>query len=110
MIPKIIHYCWFGRGEMPKLVRQCIESWYRHMPDWYYRLWNEDNFDIVSAPVYVQEAYQAKRYAFVSDYVRLWELEQYGGLYLDTDVDLLYFEDYGRLWWLTEKVAKENIQ
>ena len=89
MIPKIIHYCWFGRGEMPKLVRQCIESWYRHMPDWYYRLWNEDNFDIVSAPVYVQEAYQAKRYAFVSDYVRLWALEQYGGLYLDTDVEVL---------------------
>lgn len=89
MIPKIIHYCWFGRGEMPELVMQCIESWHTYMPDWEYRLWSEDNFDIASAPAYVQEAYVAKKYAFVSDYVRLWALEQYGGLYLDTDVEVL---------------------
>ena len=89
MIPKVIHYCWFGRGEMPKLVRQCIESWHTYMPDWEYKLWSEDNFDIASAPAYVQEAYVAKKYAFVSDYVRLWSLEQYGGLYLDTDVEVL---------------------
>lgn len=89
MIPKIIHYCWFGRGEMPELVIKCIASWHTHMPDWEYRSWSEDNFDIASAPAYVQEAYAAKKYAFVSDYVRLWALEREGGLYLDTDVEII---------------------
>ena len=89
MIPKIIHYCWFGRGEMPELVQTCIASWHTHMPDWEYRLWSEDNFDIAAASQYVREAYEAKKYAFVSDYVRLWTLEQEGGVYLDTDVEVL---------------------
>lgn len=74
---------------MPDLVQNCIASWHTHMPDWEYRLWTEDNFDIASAPAYVQEAYAAKKYAFVSDYVRLWALEREGGLYLDTDVEVL---------------------
>ena len=85
MIPKIIHYCWFGRGEMPELAQQCIASWHQHMPDWEYKLWNEDDFDVNSVP-YTKEAYEAKKYAFVSDYVRLWALNNEGGLYLDTDV------------------------
>lgn len=88
MISKIIHYCWFGGKEMPELVNDCIASWHKYMPDWQYMLWNEDNFDIASAPAYVQEAYAARKFAFVSDYVRLWALEQYGGLYLDTDVEV----------------------
>ena len=88
MIPKIIHYCWFGKGAMPELVQMCIASWHTHMPDWKYQLWSEDNFDIASAPQYVQEAYAAKKYAFVSDYVRLWALEQYGGLYMDVDFEV----------------------
>lgn len=88
MIPKIIHYCWFGRGEMPELVQKCIASWHRNMPDWNYHLWSEDNFDIASAPAYVQEAYAAKKYAFVSDYVRLWALEREGGLYMDVDFEV----------------------
>ena len=89
MIPKIIHYCWFGKGQMPELVQTCIASWHTHMPDWEYRLWTEDNFEINEAPQYVREAYVAKKYAFVSDYVRLWALEREGGLYLDTDVEVL---------------------
>ena len=89
MIPKVIHYCWFGKGDMPELVERCIASWKVHMPDWEYRLWSEDNFDIASSPQYVREAYEAKKYAFVSDYVRLWALEQEGGVYLDTDVEVL---------------------
>ena len=89
MIPKIIHYCWFGRGEMLELVQNCISSWHTHMPNWEYRLWTEDNFDMLSAPAYVQEAYATKKYAFVSDYVRLWALEREGGLYLDSDVEVL---------------------
>lgn len=89
MIPKIIHYCWFGKGQMPKLVLKCIESWNKYLPNYEMHLWNEDNFDIASAPQYVQEAYAAKKYAFVSDYVRLWALEREGGVYLDTDVEVL---------------------
>ena len=87
MIPKIIHYCWFGRGEMPQLAKNCIASWHKYMPDWEYKLWNEDNFDVNSLP-YTKEAYDAKKYAFVSDYVRLWELEREGGIYFDTDVEV----------------------
>lgn len=85
MIPKIIHYCWFGHGEIPQSAQQCIASWHQYMPDWEYKLWNENNFDVQSLP-YTKEAYEAKKYAFVSDYVRLWALNKEGGLYLDTDV------------------------
>lgn len=85
MIPKIIHYCWFGGAEMPELAQQCIDSWHQFMPDWEYKLWNEDNYDVNSVP-YTKEAYEAKKYAFVSDYVRLWALNNEGGLYLDADV------------------------
>ena len=85
MIPRKIHYCWFGRGPMPDLVNKCIESWHNCMPDWEFVLWNEDNFD-VSSYRYAQEAYEAKKYAFVSDVARLQALATYGGVYLDTDV------------------------
>ncbi len=88
MIPKIIHYCWFGRGPMPEIAKECIESWEKFLPDYEIRLWNEDNFD-VNICTYTSEAYQAKKYAFVSDYARLWVLYKYGGLYFDTDVKLL---------------------
>lgn len=84
MIPKIIHYCWFGRSELPQLVKDCIASWHRWMPDWQFKIWNEDNFDVDAVP-YVKEAYKAGKFAFVSDYVRLWALCNEGGLYLDVD-------------------------
>lgn len=87
MIPKIIHYCWFGQGEMPELAQNCIASWHRHMPGWEYKLWNEGNFDVNGHP-YTKEAYEAGKYAFVSDYVRLYALEQEGGLYLDVDFEV----------------------
>lgn len=88
MIPKIIHYCWFGRGEMPKLAIDCIKSWHKYLPDYEYKLWNEDSFDVNSVP-YVKEAYEARKFAFVTDYVRLWALYNYGGIYMDTDVEVL---------------------
>ena len=88
MIPRKIHYCWFGRGEMPQLAKDCIASWHKHMPDWEYKLWNEDNFDVDSTP-YTKEAYEAKKYAFVTDYVRLYALLTEGGVYMDTDVEVL---------------------
>ena len=84
MIPRILHYCWFGRGEMPQLAKECMDSWHRLMPDWEYKEWNEDCFDVNSVP-YAKEAYEAGKYAFVSDYVRLWALEREGGVYLDVD-------------------------
>ncbi len=74
---------------MPELVKNCIASWHKYMPDWEYKLWNEDNFDIDSSPQYVRQAYQARKFAFVSDYVRLTALAKYGGVYLDTDVEVL---------------------
>ena len=87
MIPKTIHYCWFGRGEMPDLAQKCVASWHKYMPNWEFKLWNEDNFDVNSVP-YTKEAYEAKKYAFVSDYVRLWALYNEGGLYLDVDFEV----------------------
>lgn len=88
MIPKVIHYCWFGRGPMPEVAQECIDSWRKFMPDYEIKLWNEDNFD-VNICTYTAEAYRAKKYAFVSDYARLWILYNYGGVYFDTDVKLL---------------------
>ena len=88
MIPKIIHYCWFGRKPLPKSAIKCIESWKKYLPDYEIKEWNEDNFD-VNTIQYTAEAYQAKKYAYVSDYARFWILYQYGGLYFDTDVEVI---------------------
>ena len=85
MIPHIIHYCWFGGTSLPELEQRCLASWHKHMPDWEYMWWNESNFDIAAAPLYVRQAYEVRKYAFVSDYVRLWALEKFGGLYMDVD-------------------------
>ena len=87
MIPKTIHYCWFGGNEMPQLAKECIASWHQYMPDWDYKLWNESNFNVNSTP-YTKEAYSAGKLAFVSDYVRLKALKEEGGVYLDTDVEV----------------------
>ncbi|ATD54281.1 glycosyltransferase family 32 protein [Clostridium chauvoei] len=87
-IPKIIHYCWFGRGEKSELANRCIESWKKNLDGYKIMEWNEDNFDI-SANLYIKEAYDKGKYAFVSDYVRLDILFKYGGIYLDTDVEIL---------------------
>lgn len=87
MIPRIIHYCWFGRSEMPQLAKDCIASWHRYMPDWDYRLWNENSFD-VQCVTYTKEAYEAGKFAFVSDYVRLVALEREGGVYMDVDFEV----------------------
>lgn len=89
MIPEIIHYIWLGGKPLPELAEQCIASWKKHMPDWQIMAWTEANFDVAFAPLYVRQAYEAKKYAFVSDYVRLWALEQYGGLYMDVDFEVL---------------------
>ena len=88
MIPKIIHYCWFGRNPLPELAQKCIASWKKYLPDYEIKEWNEDNFDVNIIP-YTAEAYAMKKYAFVSDYARFWILHKYGGIYFDTDVEVI---------------------
>ena len=88
MIPKVIHYCWFGGNPLPASAKKCIASWRKYLPDYEIKEWNESNFDVNIIP-YTAEAYKAKKYAFVSDYARFWILYKYGGLYFDTDVEVI---------------------
>ena len=88
MIPKIIHYCWFGGNPLDKKSKKCIASWKKYCPDYEIVEWNENNFDINSNQ-YVKEAYEAKKWAFVTDYVRLYALYHVGGIYMDTDVEVI---------------------
>lgn len=88
MIPKIIHYCWFGRNPLPPLAVKCIESWKKYLPDYEIKEWNEDNFNVYTNQ-YTTEAYQAKKYAYVSDYARFWALYNEGGVYFDIDVEVI---------------------
>lgn len=88
MIPKVIHYCWFGQGKKPDSVIKYINTWKKVMPDYEIKEWNEENFDMDAFP-YAKEAYSQKKYAFVSDVVRLYALYHEGGVYLDTDIEVL---------------------
>lgn len=88
MIPKKIHYCWFGQNEKPKLAKKCIASWKSICPDYEIREWNENNFDLDQYP-YLRWCYDTKKWAFLSDLARLIIIEQNGGIYFDTDVELL---------------------
>ena len=87
-IPKVIHYCWFGNNPKPKVVQECIESWKKYCPDYEIKEWNESNYDI-NKNAYTTAAYKSKKYAFLTDYVRLDILYNYGGIYMDTDVKLI---------------------
>ena len=86
-IPKIIHYCWFGGNKKPALIKRCIRSWKKYCPDYKIVEWNENNFDIHCIP-FCEQAYEAKKWAFVSDYARLKVLLDHGGIYMDTDVQI----------------------
>lgn len=88
MIPKIIHYCWFGQQKIPFVFQQYIDGWDKILPDYQKKMWSEKNFDLQLAPEYVRQAYANKKFAFVADYVRLWALYNEGGIYLDTDIEL----------------------
>lgn len=88
MIPKVIHYCWFGSNPLPKSAQKCISSWKKYFPDYEIKEWNEDNFDVNIIP-YTSDAYKARKYAFVSDYARFWILYHFGGVYFDTDVEVI---------------------
>ena len=108
MIPKVIHYCWIGGAPLPPLAEECIASWKAHMPEWKMKAWTEASLSQALSPLkggegcwldymplYVKQAYEARKFAFVSDYVRLWALEQYGGLYMD--VDFMVFRPFDDL-------------
>lgn len=105
-IPKIVHYCWFGGNKKPDIVEKCLNSWNEFLYDYKIIEWNEDNFDINSND-YVKQAYEAKKFAFVSDYVRVYALYNYGGIYFDTDVEVFKsFDDlleHESLWGFEEK-------
>lgn len=85
MIQKTIHYIWFGRGEKSTKIQRCMESWKEKLPDYTFKEWNEDNFDI-NYNLFTKQSYDSKKYAFTSDVVRLYALYTEGGVYLDTDV------------------------
>lgn len=88
MIPKVIHYCWFGENKLPEHAQKCIESWKKYCPDYEIKEWNEKNVDIRSI-TYMQQAYKEKAWCFVSDVARLQIIYKYGGIYLDADVKVI---------------------
>ncbi len=108
MIPKIIHYCWLSGDKYPRLVNKCIKSWYKLLPDYEIRLWDAQSFDFDSVP-FVKQAFERRKYAFVSDYIRLYALYHFGGVYLDSDV-MCYrrFDDWHNLDFFTGVEIRSN--
>lgn len=93
MIPKIIHYCWFGHNKLPNDTKRYIQTWMKYCPDYEIKEWNESNFDI-NCCKFIRQAYDSRAWAFVSDYARLKIVYEHGGIYLDTDVELLKNLDF----------------
>ena len=105
MIPKIIHYCWLSNNPYPEEIVNCINSWKKYLPDYQLMLWNFDRFDIDSS-IWVKQAYETKKYAFASDYLRLYALYNYGGIYLDVDVEVI--NSFDNLLDLPYFIGEEN--
>lgn len=114
MIPKVIHYFWFGEGELSPLMKRCIESWRKFAPDYEIKEWNESNFDINYCS-YTKKAYEEKKYAFVADVARLAVIYEYGGVYMDVDVELLAPIDdlmkykYGWMAFMNERFINTGV-
>ena len=95
MIPKVIHFCWLSGDPYPKKIRQCMKSWKKVMPEYQWKLWNLENFDVNAAPQFVRDAIKARKWAFAADYIRMYALYTEGGFYLDSDVKILKsFDDF----------------
>lgn len=92
-IPKIIHFCWLSGDPYPESIKNCLDSWKENLPDYEFKLWSKDTFDINSVQ-WVKEAFECKKYAFAADYIRFWALYNYGGIYLDSDIEVV--KDYDR--------------
>ena len=88
MIPKIIHYCWLSNDPIPEKLQSCMNSWKKQLPDYEFKLWNFSSFDINSSQ-WVKEAFNAKKYAFAADYIRLYAVYNYGGIYMDMDIEVI---------------------
>ncbi len=88
MIPKLIHLCWLSGDPYPEKIRFCIDSWKKHMPDYEIMLWDTKRFDVNSTP-WTKQAFEAKKYAFAADYIRLYAIYNYGGIYFDSDVEVI---------------------
>lgn len=88
MIPKLIHYCWLSGDPIPENLQKCMDSWKKHLPDYEFVLWDRDRFDINST-LWTKQAFEAKKYAFAADYIRLYAVYNYGGIYMDMDVEVL---------------------
>lgn len=105
MIPKIIHYCWLSTDSYPENILKCMDSWKKHLPDYEIRLWNLDRFNL-SQSIWVQEAFESHKYAFAADYIRLYALYHYGGIYLDSDVEVI--KPFDELLHLPYFIGQEN--
>jgi mannosyltransferase OCH1-like enzyme len=109
MIPKIIHYCWLSDDVYPEKIKMCMDSWKKHLPNYEFMLWNLDRFDINSS-LWVKQAFNAKKYAFAADYLRLYAVYHYGGIYLDSDVEIVKpFDDLLNLPYFLGKENSENV-
>src|SRR5690625_7907440 len=110
MIPKKIHYCWFGQSPLPESAARCIQSWKRHCPDYEIIRWDEGNCDL-EINDFVAEAAKAKKWAFVSDYFRLKIIEEHGGIYFDVDVELLrnLYSLLSLYWFLGFELCRGNL-
>ena len=106
MIPKVIHYCWFGGNPLPDIAVKCINSWKKYLKDYEIVEINENNFD-VSQNIYTKEAYENKKFAFVTDYVRLYVLYNNGGIYMDTDVEVI--KNLDEKWIQNKYLNEQNI-
>ena len=111
MIPKIIHLCWISGDKYPELVRHCISTWKKYNPDYEIMLWNADSFDFDSVP-WTREALEAGKYAFIADYIRLYAVYNYGGIYLDSDVEVLKPFDpmLDKPYFVSNEVADTHIE
>lgn len=107
MIPKIIHYCWLSKEPFPNEIKACIYSWKKHLPDYEFMLWNFSRFDIDSS-LWVKQAFYSRKYAFAADYIRMYALYNYGGIYLDCDVEVL--KSYNDLLHLPYFVGMERTR
>lgn len=111
MIPKIIHYCWFGNGNKSALIQECMKTWKSVLFDYEIREWSEKDLYLFQENRYVQQAYKAKKWAFVADVFRLYAVKTFGGIYLDTDVEVRKsFNDFCSIVFLSVLKRMGNLK
>ena len=88
MIPKIIHFCWLSDDKFPDVIEKCMASWHKKLPDYEFILWDTNRFNLEDS-TWVKQAFESKKYAFAADYIRLFAVFNYGGIYMDTDIEVL---------------------